>query len=83
MTTRRELEQFLGRPWDVVRESKDRHNATRGAEALIEAGDELYRWAEDMGARKTDIERARDLSALVRMKKALDRASAKRSHRPR
>jgi len=83
VTTRRELEAFLARPWELLRASKDQHNATRDAESLLESADDLRQWANEMGARKTEDARARDLEALVRLTKALDRANAKRSRRAR
>jgi hypothetical protein len=79
VVTKEDVRAFLDRGWDLVRESKDRHNARRASSELIDAADGLREYASDMGARTTERDRARDLTSLVRLKRKLERASKNRS----
>jgi hypothetical protein len=79
VVSREDVRAFLDRRWDLVRESKDRHNAQRPAAELIEAADELRMHAREVGARPSDADRARDLATLVSLKSKLERANKNRS----
>jgi hypothetical protein len=78
VATKEEVRAFLGRRWDLAREAKDRHNAQRSVAELIDAADSLREHAVDMGARPTAEDRARDLAALVSLKRKLERAHTNR-----
>lgn len=78
VTTPEQLRAFLARPWDRLRELKDRHNMEtvqrEGVEAAFRMAEALREHAELMGAVPTAEDRAEDLAAAVRLKQLLDRA---------
>jgi hypothetical protein len=78
MATRQQLRAFLDRPWDRLRELKDRHVAEvvarDGADAAFRIAAALRDRAKEAGARQSEQERADDLAAAIRIRRLLDRA---------
>lgn len=78
MATREQLRAFLDRPWERLRELKDRHNANLvaldGADAAFAMEAALAARAAAAGATCTDDDRADDLATAVRLRRLLDRA---------
>jgi hypothetical protein len=86
MTRASDLRQFLSRPWERLRESKDRHVAgviaRGGADAAFRIVDQLREHARSCSAIVSDEDRQADLETAVRLRRLIDRANARR-HDPR
>ena len=82
MATRAEIRAFLDRPWERVREAKDRYLAAliarEGTDTAFRLAAMLRDHAAAMGARTSDDERAADLAAAIDLRRKLDRASRRR-----
>jgi len=86
VATREQVRAFLDRPWSMLRTLKDRHNAAtidrKGPDAAFRMAGMLRDYAELMGARPSEADRAADLQAAVDLRRKLDRAN-RRSRRSR
>ena len=76
--SRQNLRAFLGRPWEQLRVSKDRHTTRlaerQGAASTLRMADQLRVHVARLGAVPTAAACAADLATAVRLRRLLDRA---------